>query len=377
MLDATLMEQAPPTPAQPAPPADETAARPGLPRPTRLPLYLTLAYLVLISYASLYPFANWRDLGISPLEFLDAGWPRYWTGFDLSVNVIVYLPLGFLLALTLRRLPGRWSAAIAALLLGSLFSLAMECLQNWLPTRVPSNVDLACNTAGSAIGAVLAVWSGKAIIRRIARFQQDWLAPIPQAELGLVLLGIWLLTQLSPETLLFGVGDLRQVLGLTPAVPYAAPAFFVLETGVIVCNTIVIGLFGRALLIDRSYPHLLLICLFVLALAIRTLAASVLVAPQDALAWLTPGARLGLLIGGVLLSLMLLLPAAHRIALAGVALMAGTALVNLTPPNPYSEAALATWRQGHFLNFNGLTRWAASLWPFLALPYLTALGRRL
>ena len=52
-------------------------------------------------------------------------------------------------------------------------------------------------------------------------------------------------------------------------------------------------------------------------------------------------------------------------------------LVNLAPPNPYSLAALALWRQGHFLNFNGLTRLTASLWPFLALPYLTVLGRRL
>ena len=159
--------------------------------------------------------------------------------------------------------------------------------------------------------------------------------------------------------------------------PYAAPAFFMLETGVIVCNTVVIGLFARTLLADRNAPHLVLLAFFVLALAIRTLAAAVLVAPHDALVWLTPGARLGLLIGGVLLSLLLMLPAALRIAFAGVALMAGTALVNLTPPNPYSEAALATWRQGHFLNFNGLTRWIASLWPFLALPYLTALGRRL
>ena len=32
--------------------------------------------------------------------------------------------------------------------------------------------------------------------------------------------------------------------------------------------------------------------------------------------------------------------------LAAVALMAGTVLVNLAPPNPYSTAALATWRQG-------------------------------
>ncbi|MCP5247667.1 MAG: VanZ family protein [Candidatus Accumulibacter sp.] len=368
------MEQAQPTLPVPA---DDPSAPPLPSRPTLLPLYLALAYVVLIGYASLYPFANWRDLGIAPLEFLYAAWPRYWTGFDLAVNVVAYLPLGFLLALTLRRRLGRWSAALAALLLGSLLSAALECLQNWLPARVPSNLDLACNAAGTAIGAVIAVWSGQAILRRMARLQQQLLAPIPHAEPGLVLLGMWLLTQLSPETLLFGVGDLRQVLGLTPALPYAAPAFVMLETGVIVCNTVVIGLFARTLLTDRTYPHLILIAFFVLALAIRTLAAAVLVAPQEALVWLTPGARLGLWIGAVLLSLLLLLPAAIRIALAGVALMAGTALVNLTPPNPYSEAALATWRQGHFLNFNGLTRWIASLWPFLALPYLTALGRRL
>ncbi|MEF8721854.1 MULTISPECIES: VanZ family protein [Candidatus Accumulibacter] len=370
------MEQAPPPAISPT---DETPAQAlqALPRPTRLPLYLALAYLVLISYASLYPLANWRDLGLSPLAFLGAAWPRYWTGFDLAVNVIVYVPLGFLLALALRRLPGRWPAALAALCTGALLSLTLEWLQNWLPARVPSNLDLACNSAGSAIGAVIAVWKGKPIFRGIAQLQQALLAPIPHAELGLVLIGMWLLTQLSPETLLFGVGDLRHVLGLTPAVPYAPPAFFMLETGVIVCNTIVIGLFARTLLADRNAPQLVLFAFFMLALAIRTLAAAVLLAPHDALAWLTPGARLGLLIGGVLLSLLLMLPAAWRIGFAGVALMGGAALVNLTPPNPYSEAALATWRQGHFLNFNGLTRWIASLWPFLALPYLTALGRRL
>ena len=95
----------------------------SLPRTTRLPLYLALAYVVLISYASLYPLANWRDLGVSPLAFLDAGWPRYWTGFDLSINVLAYLPLGFLLTLALRHIPGGgWTAGIVALLLGSLLS---------------------------------------------------------------------------------------------------------------------------------------------------------------------------------------------------------------------------------------------------------------
>ena len=51
-------------------------------------------------------------------------------------------------------------------------------------------------------------------------------------------------------------------------------------------------------------------------------------------------------------------------------------LVNLAPPNPYSLAALATWRQGHFLNFNGLTRLVGILWPFLTLPFLLLTTRR-
>ncbi len=349
-----------------------------LPRPTKLPLYLALAYLALIAYASLYPFSNWRDHGLAPLAFLGAGWPRYWTVFDLVVNVIAYVPLGFLLALALRHLPGRWTPAVLALLLGGALSFSVEWLQNWLPSRVPSNLDLTTNVGGTLIGVTVAVWNGKRIFRRIGQFQQELLAPAAHADLGLVLLGLWLMAQLSPETLLFATGDLRAVLGLPSALAYAAPSFFVLETGVIACNTMVVGLFASALLAEQGQRSLLLVVAFlVLAMAVRGLATAVLVAPQDAFDWLTPGAQTGLLIGFALLSTSLVLSPASRIALAGLGLMLGTALVNLTPLNPYSEAALAVWRQGHFLNFNGLTRWVASVWPFAALPYLIALGRRI
>ena len=83
------------------------------------------------------------------------------------------------------------------------------------------------------------------------------------------------------------------------------------------------------------------------------------------------------MIGGGVLSIVLLLPGGLRHVAAGVALMAGTVLVNLAPPNPYSAVAFSVWQQGHFLNFNGLTRLVATLWPFLTLPYLMLLGRRL
>ena len=313
------------------------------PRPTLLPHFLALSYTALIVYASLHPLTGWRDPGISPFYFLDAAWPRYWTVFDLAINTLAYLPLGFLLALTLHRLPGRWTPAFSALLLG----------------------------------ALLSIWYGRRFFVRVALLQRHLIAPIPFADFGLVLIGLWLLTQLSPETVLFGDGDLRHLLEITPAVPYHAHSFFALETGIIVCNTMAIGLIARALLANRSATPIVLSVFFTLALSIRTLAAAVLVNPLNAFAWLTPGSTYGLVIGGVLLSLILLLPSSIRIALAGLALMCGAVLVNITPPNPYSAAALAAWRQGHFLNFNGLTRLTASVWPFLALPYLTLLARRI
>jgi hypothetical protein len=43
---------------------------------------LALLYAALIVYASLYPFAGWRDQGISRLGILvRVPWPKYWTGF--------------------------------------------------------------------------------------------------------------------------------------------------------------------------------------------------------------------------------------------------------------------------------------------------------
>jgi len=345
--------------------------------PSALPRYLALAYLGLVIYASLHPFSGWRDPGLPMLTFLDAGWPRWWTGFDLGINVLAYVPLGYLLTLALARQPGRWLPAVTGALLAALLSFTVEALQSWLPARVPSNLDLASNACGGAIGALLAYLGGTRALVALARFERRVVAPVPRAEAGLVLLGLWLLTQLSPETLLFGAGDMRQLLGLTPAIAYAAPSFFAIETAVIACNTLAIGLLTRTLLADRGTPVAVLVGFLLSALLIRALGAAVLVAPREAMAWLTPGAGLGLSIGAGVLAFALLLPPAWRLMFAGLALMAGTVLVNLAPENPYSAAALAAWRQGHFLNFNGLTRLVAGLWPFLALPYLTLLARRL
>lgn len=345
--------------------------------PILLARYLALAWLGLVAYGSLHPFSGWRDTGISPTAFLDGGWPRYWTAFDLIANVAVYVPLGFFLTLALRNLPWRFTALVVATLLAGGVSFGLEAVQTWLPSRVPSNVDLVCNSLGGLLGACWAQVVGPRIFARLAELEHRLIAPVPHAELGLTLLGLWLLVPLSPETLLFGTGDLRGVLGFTSNLPFAADSFVVIEASITALNALAVGLILRTLCVRWTVAYLIVPLFLLLALVVRTLAAAVLINPGEALAWLTPGAEIGLMVATIALALTLVLPATPRLMLAALALMAGTVLVNLAPPNPYSTAALATWRQGHFLNFNGLTRLVATLWPFLTMPFLLLTTRRI
>ena len=52
-------------------------------------------YVVLTVYASLYPLEGWHDHGLSPFAYLSAPWPRYVTTFDIVINLLGYMPLGF------------------------------------------------------------------------------------------------------------------------------------------------------------------------------------------------------------------------------------------------------------------------------------------
>jgi len=102
---------------------------------------LAAIYAALVVYASLYPFTEWRDQGMLPWEFLWAPVSPYWTGFDVSINVAGYVPLGGLLALGFSR---GWRArhpVFLALVVGALLSLCMESAQSYLPSRVPSRED--------------------------------------------------------------------------------------------------------------------------------------------------------------------------------------------------------------------------------------------
>ena len=164
-------------------------------------LPLALAYAALIVYASLYPFTDWRDQGIAPWAYLAAPWPKYWTGFDFGINVVGYMPLGFLAALAvLRTRPAhrrRRGAVLRATLAGAAISFAMETLQSYLPARVPSNVDLGLNVAGALVGAVLAAALERlGAVAHWSRARASWF--VEDARGALVLLALWPVALLFP-----------------------------------------------------------------------------------------------------------------------------------------------------------------------------------
>jgi VanZ family protein len=78
---------------------------------------------------------------------------------DIIVNLLGFVPFGWLALLSFRPRPGagRWAALVFAVLAGAGLSLIIEGGQIWLPNRVSSALDLVCNTLGTLGGALLAL----------------------------------------------------------------------------------------------------------------------------------------------------------------------------------------------------------------------------
>ena len=349
-------------------------------RASPLARFFLVAYVLLVVYATLYPLAGWRSPGGSALDFLAAPWPRYVTAFDVAANFLGYVPYGVLAALAVRPPLGRGPAALLAALTGAALSLALEAAQSYLPARIPSNVDVLANLAGALAGGVAGAslaprLLGEGPLRhlRTALFERG-----ARADFGLVLVGLWLFAQLNPATLLFGAGDLRDlVAGAPPGAAgerHGAELFVAIEAATAAANLAAVALLASVLANPGAPAGRLAAALVALAVAVKSIAFAILMQSEHVLAWLTPGAQIGLVAGAAAAGLALRLPRTGRLVLCAVLLMAATVLVNLSPPNPYFAATLKVWEQGHFLNFNGLTRLVSTAWPFAALGCLVWLA---
>lgn len=167
-------------------------------------------YAALIVYASLYPFAGWRDQGIAPWVFLGSAWPRYWSGFDLTANLLGYVPLGWLLALALVRSGhGPWRAAAVGTGAAAVLSLLLEAAQSYLPSRVASNLDFGLNALGAVLGALAVVAMHRmGWLVRWSRVRDLWFER--DARGAMVLLLLWPLALLFPPAVPFGLGHVLE-----------------------------------------------------------------------------------------------------------------------------------------------------------------------
>jgi VanZ family protein len=350
------------------------------------------AYVVLVVYASLYPFTGWRNQEIAPWEFLFAGWPRYWTGFDVAANVVGYVPLGFLLALSfLRRGNVRFFAShpnlagvAVAVAAGTALSLLMETLQNFLPSRVASNVDFGLNALGTLIGATLAAGLELAgVLAHWSRLRERWF--IPQARGALVLLALWPFALLFPAAVPLGLGQVLERLEsfiadwlqdtpflewlpvreveLQPLVPAA-------ELLAVALGAFVPCLLGYTILRSAGRRAVFALLTIALGTLVTALSAALSWGPAHAWAWLSLPVRLGLLFGLVLSGLALPVPRRGCAAVLLAVLVVHLSVLNQAPASAYFTDTLQAWEQGRFIRFNGVAQWLGWLWPYVVLVYV-------
>ena len=348
---------------------------------------LSLAFIALIIYASLYPFTDWRNQGLSPLIYLTAPLPKYWTGFDVAANVLGYAPLGFLLTLaSLRSAQIRWAMGLAitgALLL----SLTMETLQSYLPSRIPSNVDLALNTLGAALGAGSA-WALEKLgaLGRWSRFRERWLAR--DARGAMALLVLWPMALLFPAAVPMGLGQvferletaLAEALAGTPFLAWLPvreielqPLVPLAELVCVALGVVIPVLLGYGVVRSKWRRSVFAALALGAGIVVSALSAALSYGPEHAWAWLDLPVRAGLTLAAVLMLVLLPLGRRGAEAFALLALVIQLSLLNQASASAYFAQTLQTWEQGQFIRFHGVVQWLGWLWPYAALLYLLAM----
>ena len=348
---------------------------------------LALALICLVIYASLYPFSDWRNQGISPLHFVLAPWPKYWTGFDVGINMLGYAPLGFLLAVSAlrsqRALVTAWAVSLAVIS-AALLSLAMESLQSYLPSRVPSNVDLLLNTLGAWMGACCA-WGleRSGLLDRWSRVRARWFAP--DARGALVLLRLWPIALLFPAAVPMGLGQvferlesaLADALVDTPFLEWMPmrevelqPLVPLAEVLCVALGTLIPCLLGYCVIRTLWQRAAFSTVVLVVGVGVSALSAALSYGPDHAWAWLDAPVQVGVGLAAVLAVLLLALPRRAAAAMTLLALSIHLALLNQAPADPYFAQTLQIWEQGRFIHFYGLVQWLGWFWPYVALVYV-------
>ena len=153
---------------------------------------LSLAYVLLLLYASLMPFDFSADRALVS-EHVERAW-KVWpfgrqfrtSGTDVLSNLVLYVPLGALFAT--RRASGgvlrALAAAVVATAVGSCVSACVEAVQLLSLQRISSVQDWVINTAGAGLGAIWGAAFGRVAWAAANALYRGWRKDRPTALLA-------------------------------------------------------------------------------------------------------------------------------------------------------------------------------------------------
>lgn len=345
------------------------AAFPARASHSHVALYAALINAVIIVFLSLYPFSGWSYSGRPLFEFLFYPLPYYTRLFDNAANLLIYIPYGFSLALLL--VP-RWFSLLLALLVAALTSISVEFLQEFLPTRIASNLDVLCNLAGALLGAVLAVspWLRKHW-HHLWQWRRRHFVAGSAVDYALLAMGLWFLTQLNPALPLFGVVAYPQ--GLPQ--PYVSPLenprlfLFLLEAGGAASNMLAVCLFITCFVANKAERGKFIFLLLLSAWLLKLLAAGALLKPFAFFQWVNPHLVTGWAAGFLLSWLLAQCSRMLQTFFAIFALATAQAAAVLWPLGGVQAdfLSLFRWPYGHLHNMSALVDFLSDLWPVAAL----------
>ena len=322
-------------------------------------------YCALVIYGTLFPLSGWTPPIFGWTNPITLGLPASAPRADIFINVLAYIPLGLFLTLWLRARLGLVGAVILTVAFGVSLSFVLEVLQSALPSRVPSLLDWITNSAGTLMGAMLAAVFDPQFLagRKLLDGRRAWFVEGGLANLALVTLALWVLTQTAPFVPSLDWGNLKaglKPLGNTLRVPSTFKPLEALHDGlqIFALGVLAIGV-ARRPIAGVFIVASLLVILYKVPVVGRSLSLETLVG------W-----------GGAALCLTLL----ARRNFVGLALLAVTALLSAYALGQFESGEGYTTYPINWIPFKaqvgtlvGMSDILETLWPFIALSLLVRL----
>jgi len=328
----------------------------------RLTLCVTIA---LIIFASLTPF-NFEYVALNPFAWITAPLPKYIPLFDVKVNILGYLPLGFLAVLALYPRWVKWPALVLSLLFGLFVSASLESAQSFLSTRVANLTDFYANGLGTFIGALLAITINP------VKLSKHWTGRFRKVLFGknqefFLLIAIFPIAQIFPQNVWLGMGDWH--INFLRISPYWTRILSNTTQEILIATLAVVSTSAFMMTgIRRQAPKLKVIfCVIAFSAFLKIAMSELQYGSFEVKHWISVANGIGIALGFIVATIIRNFSRSTHWVIAIIGFTLLLILVNILPQNPYYLSQVQLLPQGRFKHFNGLFDWLTMVWPILAI----------